>query len=230
MDDDFNFDFEDKLQERDRVNEELEARREAQHIAQQAAEARAVGKTAGPGGRYVKNNFRTVVCSYWLRGLCMKGDDCSFLHRNDPDKMPVCPYFSKFGHCYQQDCPFKHSDDDVKECYMYKLGFCVNGPHCRYRHNKLPAPPPPLEETLKLKLPTQLDLGQNRDNRSRNLQQSHRPPPAGYVCHRCNTPGHWIQQCPQGKDDAERSYSRGGSVARYQPPQNRTQQVSVSQT
>mgnify|MGYP001804262102 CR=1 FL=1 len=81
MDDDFSFDFEDKLQERDRVNQELEARREQQHIAQQQAAAQAAGKTTGPGGKYVKNNFRTVVCSYWLRGLCMKGDDCSFLHR-----------------------------------------------------------------------------------------------------------------------------------------------------
>ena len=25
---------------------------------------------------------------------------------------------------------------------MYKLGFCVYGPQCRYRHTRLPAPPP----------------------------------------------------------------------------------------
>jgi len=28
----------------------------------------------------------------------------------------------------------------------YKLGFCPNGPDCRYRHVKLPGPPPPVEE------------------------------------------------------------------------------------
>lgn len=33
-------------------------------------------------------------------------------------------------------------------CYRYKLGFCPNGPDCRYRHAKLPAPPPPVEEVL----------------------------------------------------------------------------------
>ncbi|CAI7848019.1 unnamed protein product, partial [Closterium sp. NIES-53] len=27
----------------------------------------------------------------------------------------------------------------------YKLGFCPNGPDCRYRHMKLPGPPPPVE-------------------------------------------------------------------------------------
>lgn len=31
---------------------------------------------------------------------------------------------------------------------MYKLGFCPNGPDCRYRHAKLPGPPPPVEEVL----------------------------------------------------------------------------------
>lgn len=32
--------------------------------------------------------------------------------------------------------------------YRYKLGFCPNGPDCRYRHAKLPGPPPPIEEVL----------------------------------------------------------------------------------
>ncbi len=25
---------------------------------------------------------------------------------------------------------------------MYKLGFCVYGPRCRFRHTRLPGPPP----------------------------------------------------------------------------------------
>lgn len=28
---------------------------------------------------------------------------------------------------------------------MYRLGFCVYGPNCRYRHDPLPGPPPPAE-------------------------------------------------------------------------------------
>jgi hypothetical protein len=31
---------------------------------------------------------------------------------------------------------------------MYKLGFCPNGPDCRYRHQKLPGPPPLVEQNL----------------------------------------------------------------------------------
>ncbi|WIA36816.1 hypothetical protein OEZ86_008071 [Tetradesmus obliquus] len=30
-----------------------------------------------------------------------------------------------------EKCPFKHSLDDMKECNMYKLGFCIYGPNCR---------------------------------------------------------------------------------------------------
>ena len=39
------------------------------------------------------------VCTYWLRGLCMKGDTCGFLHQFDPDRMPVCRNLLKFGAC-----------------------------------------------------------------------------------------------------------------------------------
>ncbi|GJM97683.1 hypothetical protein PR202_ga14627 [Eleusine coracana subsp. coracana] len=31
----------------------------------------------------------------------------------------------------------------------YKMGFCPNGPTCRYKHIKLPGPPPPVEEVLR---------------------------------------------------------------------------------
>lgn len=31
---------------------------------------------------------------------------------------------------------------------MYKFGFCPNGSDCRYRHAKLPGPPPPVEEVF----------------------------------------------------------------------------------
>lgn len=33
-------------------------------------------------------------------------------------------------------------------CDRFKLGFCPNGPDCRYRHQKLPGPPPSVEQNL----------------------------------------------------------------------------------
>ena len=68
----------------------------------------------------------------------MKGDSCGFLHQLDPQRMPVCRAVLKYGVCKEPDCLFKHSLDDVKECNMFKLGFCIYGNNCRYKHTKLP--------------------------------------------------------------------------------------------
>jgi len=98
----------------------------------------------GPGGRQANlpRNYRQTVCTYWLRGLCMKGDTCGFLHQFDPDRMPVCRNLLKFGTCKDADCPYKHTTDEIKECNMYKLGFCIYGPACRFKHTRQPAPVP----------------------------------------------------------------------------------------
>ncbi|KAL9452852.1 hypothetical protein AB3S75_008609 [Citrus x aurantiifolia] len=95
-----------------------------------------------------RRSFRQTVCRHWLRSLCMKGDACGFLHQYDKSRMPVCRFFRLFGECREQDCVYKHTNEDIKECNMYKLGFCPNGPDCRYRHVKLPGPPPSVEEVL----------------------------------------------------------------------------------
>ncbi|KAL5577371.1 hypothetical protein UlMin_019070 [Ulmus minor] len=97
------------------------------------------------GGR---RSFRQTVCRHWLRSLCMKGDACGFLHQYDKSRMPVCRFFRLYGECREQDCVYKHTNEDIKECNMYKLGFCPNGSDCRYRHAKQPGPPPPVEEVL----------------------------------------------------------------------------------
>lgn len=73
-----------------------------------------------------------TVCTYWLRGLCMKGESCGFLHQFDPARMPICRNLLKTGVCKDVDCPYKHSTEEIKECNMYKLGFCIYGPAVRF--------------------------------------------------------------------------------------------------
>lgn len=65
-----------------------------------------------------------TVCTYWLKGLCMKGDQCGFLHQFEQSRMPVCRNLLKFGSCKEPDCPYKHSMDEIK----------VWGPSCVYVH------------------------------------------------------------------------------------------------
>ncbi|KAG6495245.1 hypothetical protein ZIOFF_043039 [Zingiber officinale] len=105
-----------------------------------------IGGAAGNG--HGRRSFRQTVCRHWLRGLCMKGEACGFLHQYDKERMPVCRFFRLYGECREQDCVYKHTNEDIKECNMYKLGFCPNGPDCRYRHLKMPGPPPPIEEVF----------------------------------------------------------------------------------
>eukprot|EP00195_Chlamydomonas_chlamydogama_P012804 CAMPEP_0202894432 /NCGR_PEP_ID=MMETSP1392-20130828/3849_1 /ASSEMBLY_ACC=CAM_ASM_000868 /TAXON_ID=225041 /ORGANISM="Chlamydomonas chlamydogama, Strain SAG 11-48b" /LENGTH=306 /DNA_ID=CAMNT_0049579137 /DNA_START=174 /DNA_END=1094 /DNA_ORIENTATION=- len=131
-DDDLNFDFERNLETANLLTQKPQDLRfldiPAEDIGQQP-------------GNY-KKNFRQTVCTYWLRGLCMKGDTCGFLHQYDQERMPVCRTLLKFGVCQELDCPYKHDTDEIKECNMYKLGFCIYGPQCRYKHKKNPGPPP----------------------------------------------------------------------------------------
>ncbi|KDO17470.1 hypothetical protein SPRG_16972, partial [Saprolegnia parasitica CBS 223.65] len=98
----------------------------------------AAASTALPQDEDAKKDFKrgTVVCRHWLRGLCMKGDNCEFLHQFDMSKMPECRWGME---CQVPECPFRHvPDEDRMECAFYKQGFCSHGSACRYRHVKLP--------------------------------------------------------------------------------------------
>jgi len=85
----------------------------------------AVTSSGGGGGGGVggaasgRKNYRQTVCRHWLRGLCMNGDACGFLHQYDKARMPVCRFFVKFGECREPDCIYKHTNEDIKECNMY---------------------------------------------------------------------------------------------------------------
>jgi cleavage and polyadenylation specificity factor subunit 4 len=80
----------------------------------------------------------TVVCTHWLKGLCMKDDDCEFLHQVDPERMPECRHGLYCMHDgFTAFCPLRHvAEKDRDECTYFKQGFCMHGPQCKYRHVK----------------------------------------------------------------------------------------------
>lgn len=53
----------------------------------------------GGAGTWQAGTERAVVCKHWLRGLCKKGNGCSFLHGYDVTKRPKCYFHNKFGEC-----------------------------------------------------------------------------------------------------------------------------------
>lgn len=113
-----------------------------------------------------RKNYRQTVCRHWLRGLCMKGNNCGFLHQFDKQRMPTCRFFAKYNECKEPDCPFKHSLEDVKDCNMFKLGFCIHGSLCRYRHASLNTRSPPVAEAALIGRPGHLHGAPSHSQRS----------------------------------------------------------------
>lgn len=85
--------------------------------------------------RHARNDH-LIVCKHYLRGLCKKQDMCDYLHSVDYSRMPECFFFSKYGECSNEECPYRHVDPEKKrnECPYYARGFCRHGPKCRHRH------------------------------------------------------------------------------------------------
>ncbi|CAN7077393.1 unnamed protein product [Brassica oleracea var. botrytis] len=123
--------------------------------------------------------------------------------------LPVLPVTRE---CREQDCVYKHTNADIKECNMYKLGFCPNGSDCRYRHAKLSGPPPPVEEVLqKIQQLTSYNHGPNRFYQPRNVA-----PQLGDVK-------------PQVQFQTQGQLQESGNLQQQQPQQTQ-HQVSQTQT
>ncbi|KAL3632326.1 30-kDa cleavage and polyadenylation specificity factor 30 [Castilleja foliolosa] len=165
----------------------------------------------GGGGGGGRRSFRQTVCRHWLRSLCMKGDACGFLHQYDKSRMPICRFFRLYGECREQDCVYKHTNEDIKECHMYKLGFCPNGPDCRYRHAKLPGPPPPIEEVLQKiqQLTSHNRFFQNRNGQYTDKSQFPQGPNSTHQTGKPIEAGNNVHQLPQQPQLSQQQGSQG---------------------
>jgi len=119
---DLSFDFEPEIDAKDVLRR-----------ASLRADGTTSSESAATRGRH------SIVCKHWLRNLCMKGEKCDFLHQYDPNRMPECVFWLKFGKCNDPECVFRHvAPSERPECQRYRLGFCRHGAMCRSRHDRLP--------------------------------------------------------------------------------------------
>jgi hypothetical protein len=58
-----------------------------------------------------------IICKFWMMNSCLKDDKCEYLHE-------------------KKDNLQSYQTAIVKECPWYSLGFCKNGPLCKFRHEK----------------------------------------------------------------------------------------------
>jgi len=148
-------------------------------------------------------NDKKVVCTYWLDGLCQNGYNCQFVHELYVDKMPFCKFMQQNNNCSDPTCPFRHNvvhleccwfksgmclDRDCKcghnpkkVCPNYLLGFCPDGPNCKFAH---PDAKPTVEQTTILDMIKKMNNGIHADL------------PEYIVCFSCRQLGHKSTECP----------------------------------
>ncbi|GMH87813.1 hypothetical protein TrST_g8525 [Triparma strigata] len=134
--------------------------------------------------------MRTVVCRHWMKGLCMKGERCEFLHQFNLDKMPLCRHGER---CKNAQCPFKHiKDSAVLSCVFYQQGFCIHGPLCRYRHVR--------RDKLDLPEVGDFTLGLNQMTEGKDGQQLRKPTENKSGNYKLSMCKHFLQgNCPFGE-------------------------------
>jgi len=102
------------------------------------------------------------ICSFYLKGTCTKGEDCSFRHEREEisqqappwagigtpkSATPECTFYMK-GRCTKgNECKFRHartpffgsmptlcSPRSTDDCKFFLLGKCSKGNQCRFNH------------------------------------------------------------------------------------------------
>ena len=66
----------------------------------------------------LKSNLKSeskIICKYFIVGKCIKGEKCPYLH---------------------SQLPLKQENIIERECPMYSIGYCKNGPLCQFIHIK----------------------------------------------------------------------------------------------
>ncbi|KAG9132029.1 hypothetical protein Leryth_017801 [Lithospermum erythrorhizon] len=123
------------------------------------------------------------------------------------------------------DNPTEDTEWDVFGSDLYDI---PDGPPAAQTSNQVQSIPPPRKIDEDSKLQALIDTpaldwqsqpadgfghgrGFGRKGNNRNFGFERTTPPPGYVCHRCNTPGHFIQNCPTNGD-------RNFDIKRAKPP------------
>ncbi|XP_064177419.1 uncharacterized protein LOC135247643 [Anguilla rostrata] len=74
------------------------------------------------------------VCKYFLRGTCVRGDQCNFEHATNVKMMAVCKFYVQ-GYCTKDPCIYMHEEFP---CRFFHTGTtCYQGDACRFSHEPL---------------------------------------------------------------------------------------------
>lgn len=69
-----------------------------------------------------------TVCKHYIRGLCIMGKNCEFLHEYNLRKFPECWWWGSYGFCTSgEECLYEHPKVRKRECEDFNRGFCILG-------------------------------------------------------------------------------------------------------
>ncbi|KAB1222648.1 Cleavage and polyadenylation specificity factor CPSF30 [Morella rubra] len=115
-------------------------------IANANAAATAIADPAA-GSNPAAGRWSIRQTRHWLYSLCMKGDTCGFLYQRTNRGCPSAAS-SDLPACIWRICMLLLFEYLVDSYVKVQVGFLSKWSDCRYRHAKLPGPPPPIEEVL----------------------------------------------------------------------------------
>jgi hypothetical protein len=84
-------------------------------------------------------NFKTQKCSFYEKGCCRKGDQCSYRHDFEIKVLnEICKFYLS-GNCHKQNCVFSH-DLASYPCKFYHISMnCQKLLTCPFNHGKFPS-------------------------------------------------------------------------------------------
>lgn len=83
---------------------------------------------------FTSSTYKTVICEFFKKGACKKGEDCSFSHNW---KMKVLDEICRYhltGNCMKETCLFSHDVSQYPCKYYFLGGMCKNMLNCEFSH------------------------------------------------------------------------------------------------
>ena len=102
--------------------------------------------------RYEQQFLKTKPCSFYAKGKCTRGDQCTFAHGDlelqslpDLSKTSLCQDYAEFGVCNNVNCSFAHGVEELRAttkfyktsmCKFHMMHQCRMGVYCRHAHDE----------------------------------------------------------------------------------------------
>lgn len=102
--------------------------------------------------RYEQQFLKTKPCSFYAKGKCTRGDQCTFAHGDvelqalpDLSKTSLCQDYAEFGACHNLNCCFAHGVEELRAttkfyktsmCKFHMMRQCRMGVYCRHAHDE----------------------------------------------------------------------------------------------